>query len=292
MERTHSHEEARGPWVDARLTPREFSRLAEFIHAQCGIRMPPAKKTMLEARLRKRLRELGMADFATYCDHVLGARDRGDELVHMIDAVTTNKTDFFREPQHFEHLVKSALPTLMQEQGAGIRRDLAVWSAGCSSGEEPYTLAMVLAEVGARLSGFRYLILATDICTKVLHHARRAVYADERIAPIPAELRRRYLLRSKDSGRRLVRVAPELRQLVRFRRLNFLDDDFGLREPMDVIFCRNVFIYFDRPTQEAILNRFCRHLIRGGYVFLGHSETINGLDVPLVPVAPTVYRYL
>ncbi|MBE0617407.1 MAG: methyltransferase domain-containing protein, partial [Proteobacteria bacterium] len=201
----------------------------------------------------------------------------------------TNKTDFFREPQHFEYLVRAALPELVRT-GAGLRRPVAVWSAGCSTGEEPYTLAMVLAEVAESLPGVRYLILATDISTAVLHKAQQAVYEEERILPVAAPLRKKYLLRSRDRTRSLVRVAPELRQHVRFRMLNFMDGSFGLRESMDVIFCRNVMIYFDRETQEALLNRFCRHLAPGGYVFLGHSETINGLQVPLTQVAPTIYR--
>ncbi|MBI5015733.1 MAG: chemotaxis protein CheR [Deltaproteobacteria bacterium] len=281
---------SRGSWTEARLAPRDFARLAAFIEGHCGIRMPPGKKVMVESRLRRRLREVRLASFGAYCDHVLGSPEGEVEVVHLIDAITTNKTDFFREPQHFEYLVKAALPTLMRDEGSGIRRELMVWSAGCSSGEEPYTLAMVLAEVAQRLAGFRYLILATDICTKVLGAARAATYDEDRIAPVPLDLRRRYLLRNRDRAKRLVRIVPELRSLVRFRRLNFLDDDFGLRERIDVVFCRNVFIYFDRPTQQAVLRRFCRHLVPGGYVFLGHSETINGLDVPLVPVAPTVYR--
>lgn len=278
-----------GGWVGAQLSSKDFSRLSAFIESHCGIRMPPAKQVMLESRLRKRLRLLGLSTFTAYCDFVLGPGAEA-EVGQMIDVVTTNKTDFFREPQHFEYLVKTALPTLMQAQGAGIRREFMTWSAGCSSGEEPYTLSMVLAEVSQRLPGFRYLILATDICTEVLEKARSAVYDEAKIEPVPAEMRKRYLLRSKNRDRALVRVCPELRSLVRFRRLNFLDEDFGLRERMDVIFCRNVFIYFDRETQEAILRRFCRNLVPGGYVFLGHSETINGLQVPLTQVAPTVYR--
>lgn len=286
--KTSSPQDA-GSWTNAVLLPRDFERLSAFIESHCGIRMPAGKKVMLESRLRKRLRHLGLTRFTDYCDLVL--RDGSDaEVVQMIDAVTTNKTDFFREPQHFEHLVKSALPALMQAEGAGIRRDLMVWSAGCSSGEEPYTLAMVLSEVARRLPGFRFLILGTDICSDVLERARSAIYEESKVDPVPTELRKRYLLRSKNSEQGLVRICPELRSLVRFRRLNFLDEDFGLREPMDVIFCRNVFIYFDRDTQEAILRRFCRNLVPGGYVFLGHSETINGLRVPLTQVAPTVYR--
>ncbi|MBI5440749.1 MAG: protein-glutamate O-methyltransferase [Deltaproteobacteria bacterium] len=280
----------RGGWVEARLGQKEFGRLSAFIEGHCGIRMPPGKKVMLEARLRKRLRALGLASFSEYCDRVLGDRASDEELVHMIDAVTTNKTDFFREPQHFEYLVRRAIPGLIREAGCGIRKELMVWSAGCSSGEEPYTLAMVLGEVAERLQGFRFVVLGTDICTKVLEAARQAIYDNERIEPIPLELRRKYLLRSRDPEKEVVRIVPELRQHVKFRRLNFLDDDFGMREQADVIFCRNVFIYFDRATQEAVLNRLCRHLATGGYVFLGHSETINGLRVPLVQEAPTVYR--
>jgi chemotaxis protein methyltransferase CheR len=140
------------------------------------------------------------------------------------------------------------------------------------------------------VKGFDFFILATDISTQMLSKGARAIYDEERIAPIPLELRRKYLLRSKDRSKRIIRVAPDLRDRVRFRRLNFMDSDFGMREPIDIIFCRNVFIYFDRQTQERILHNFCRHLIPGGYVFMGHSESINGLDVPLVQVAPSVYR--
>jgi len=174
----------------------------------------------------------------------------------------------------------------------GIRNKLMVWSAGCSTGEEPYTLAIVLKEFTETFPEHRldYLILATDISTTVLQKAKLAVYVDEKVEPIPDELKTKYLLKGKNKKKGLVRIAPELRDAVKFRRLNFIDDDFGMREPMDIIFCRNVIIYFDRATQEKILNRFCRHLNPGGYVFLGHSESIHGLNVNLVQVAPTVYR--
>lgn len=278
-----------GEWSGAALGAAEFRRLADFIHAHCGIRLPSAKRIMVESRLRKRLRALGLSSFREYCDLVFGARGGGERL-HLVDALTTNKTDFFREPQHFEYLLRTALPQLVRDFGAGVRRPLAVWSAACSTGEEPYTLAMVLAEVAGKIAGFRFQILATDISTRVLEHARRGIYAADRVEPVPAALRRKYLLRSRDRARNLVRVAPQLRGLVKLRRLNLLDDDLGLRERQDAIFCRNVLIYFDRETQEGVLNRLCRHLAPGGYVFLGHSETINGLGVPLRPVAPTIYR--
>jgi chemotaxis protein methyltransferase CheR len=164
------------------------------------------------------------------------------------------------------------------------------WSAACSSGEEPYTLAMVLDQFSRRARGFTFQVLGTDISTRVLETARDGIYHEERIEQIPLELRSSYFMKSRDRSRKLVRVVPELRAHVKFRRLNFMEEDFGMREKMDVVFCRNVLIYFDRPTQEAVINRICGHLHSGGYLFTGHSETINGMKVPLTPVANTVSR--
>ena len=272
------------------LGRREFLRLSSFIAAHCGIRMPPAKKVMLETRLRRRIRHLEMDGFGDYCDYAL---DHGSdhELVHMIDAVTTNKTDFFREPSHFDYLARQLLPLLPAEKGAGARRPVMFWSAGCASGEEPYSLAMILAEYAREKADFRFSILGTDISNAALALARRAIYAEERVAPVPMALRRRYLLRSRDASVPTVRITPALRSLVRFAWLNFVDTRYALQHGMDVIFCRNVFIYFRRKTQEAVLRRLCSHLVPEGHIFLGHSESINGLDVPLVQVAPTVYRH-
>jgi chemotaxis protein methyltransferase CheR len=273
-----------------RLSNELFKRLSELIYSECGIKMPPAKKTMLEARLTKRLKVLGMTDFAEYGRYLFSPQGMDSELVPMIDVVTTNKTDFFREPQHFHYLVNTAIPDLMQTTGAGHRRDLMIWSAACSSGEEPYTLAMVLEEVALRIPGFSYLILATDISTRMLDAAHRAIYNEERIEPVPMELRHKYLLRSKDPANKNVRICPKIRERVRFRRLNFLDEDFGFREHMDIIFCRNVLIYFDRPTQEMVLMHLCKHLCKGGYLFTGHSETLSGMHLPLDSMANTVSR--
>ncbi len=274
------------------LSDRDFQRLSEFIHSEFGIKMPGSKKVMLSSRLQKRLRSLGLRSFSEYCDFLFSSDGMQNELVHMIDVVTTNKTDFFREPNHFEYLVQKTLPALMAGRGSGIRNTLMVWSAGCSTGEEPYTLAMVLNEFAEKCPGFKfsYTILATDISTRVLEKAKQAIYDHERVGPVPTDMKKKYLLKSKKKTSDLVRITPELRTFVRFRRLNFVDGDFGMREPMDIIFCRNVLIYFDRPTQEMILNRFFRHLSPGGYVFLGHSETLQGMDVPLIQVAPTIYR--
>jgi chemotaxis protein methyltransferase CheR len=274
----------------ATMSNRDFIRLGEFIHDSCGIKITPAKKVMLESRLAKRLKDLCIHNFGDYCEYLFSPKGMQDELVHMLDMVTTNKTDFFREPAHFSYLVEKAVPELINLRGAGTSRMLGVWSAGCSTGEEPYTIAMVLDDMNEKYHGFRYVVLATDISTKVLDIAKLGIYGEDKVVPVPAPLKRRYLMRGKDSHQRMIRIVPELRERVKFRRLNFMEGDFGMREPMDIIFCRNVIIYFDRNMQEKLLKRFCNHLIPGGYVFMGHSETLQGMDLPLVPVAPTVYR--
>lgn len=268
-----------------RMPPKVFERFSEFIKAELGIKMPESKKTLLEARLQKRLRELCMETHEEYCDYLFSPAGMEEELYKLVDVVTTNTTDFFREPKHFELLAGRVLPELVAHGG----RNVNVWSAGCSSGEEPYTLGMVLSEFARLNAGFSFSILATDISTQVLRHAVRAVYSETKIHPIPPEVRKRYLLRSKDRTKRLVRIAPEVRQKVTFRRLNFMED-FRFDGQLDVIFCRNVVIYFDRATQETLFSRFCRKLVPGGYLFIGHSESLAGMTLPLVQVAPTVYK--
>jgi chemotaxis protein methyltransferase CheR len=271
------------------MTAEEFGRFSEFISSHCGIKMPPAKKVMLEARLQKRLRCLRMGSYREYFDYL--SRDAGGgELVRMIDAVTTNKTDFFREPAHFDYLVRHVLPQHV-DTPPGVRPPrFVLWSAGCSTGEEPYTLAMVLAEFASRNPSFSFSLLATDISTRVLDHAREGIYDRERVAPVPPAFKQKYLLRSKDPGKGLVRIVPLLRAAVQFHRLNLMDEQYSFAEPFDMIFCRNVIIYFDRRTQERLVARFCRCLKSGGYLFLGHSETVYGFDVPLERVVSTVYR--
>ena len=279
------------PGISAALSEKTFGRFSSLIYDEVGIMLPSAKKIMLEARLNKRLRAGGFRTFDDYADFVFSAAGREKELVSLIDVVTTNKTDFFREPGHFDYLAKVAIPTLIDSHEAGFKSPFKIWSAGCSSGEEPYTMSMVLSEFAATRPGFRASILATDISTAVLAKAKNAVYSEESVEAIPLGLKKKYLLKSKDKNKLLVRIAPQQRAMITFQRLNFMEE-FGMREHMDVIFCRNVIIYFDKPTQERLLNRFHRQLVSGGYLFLGHSETISGLNVPLKPVASTVYRKL
>jgi chemotaxis protein methyltransferase CheR len=214
------------------------------------------------------------------------------EWPHLVDAITTHKTDFFREPVHFEYLTEQAAPELAESHGSGFHRPLLVWSSACSTGEEPYTIAMVLSEFRESLGdrGYRFRIHATDVSSGVLQTARRAVYSEAAVAPVPQELRRKYLMRSSDRPQRVVRMTPEIRALVEFRELNLMDPDYGFAEGLDVVFCRNVMIYFGRETQQRILFQIARTLRLGGYLLMGHSESLNGLDLPLAQVAPTVYR--
>ena len=269
------------------LPDRDFKRLSEFVYAECGIKLPPAKKTMLEARLHKRLRVLGMESYSAYCEYLFSPDGMENELISLIDTVTTNTTEFFREPKHFEILTQKVLPCHLKRHS--ISDSLRIWSAGCSTGEEPYTLAMVLSEFAHKTPGFRCNILSTDISTQVLQRGMKATYPEEKVQSIPMEFKKRYMLRGKNRCQGLIRFTPEIRHLIDFQRLNFMEE-FSFNKPMHIIFCRNVIIYFDRKTQENLLGRFCGSLEKGGHLFMGHSESITGMNLPLDPVAPTVYR--
>ena len=269
----------------------EFDRLSEYLSTHCGIKMPREKKILLESRLQKRLRTLECESFRDYCTFLFRSPEGAEEIVHMIDAVTTNKTDFFREPAHFPILTETVLPEFTRDNGPVSDQRFTIWSAGCSSGEEPYTLAIVLSEFASRYPGFRFSIMATDISTKVLDEARLGIYDEGQTSMIPHFLKQKYFMRSKDQEKGLVRIVPELRSAIRFQRLNLMDENYAMpEESQDVIFCRNVMIYFERMTQFKLLGRFCRYLRPGGHIFLGHSETVYGLNLPLVRIASTIYR--
>jgi chemotaxis protein methyltransferase CheR len=272
------------------MSDNDFSLFSDLIQNICAIKMPLVKKTMLEARLRKRMRVLGLNSFREYWNYIDSPRGRQDELVHMIDVVTTNKTDFFREPAHIEYLYNNVIPDLQARRGTGKQPGLRIWSAGCSTGKEAYTLAMILTEYSLNEGNLNFSLLGTDISTKALEKAARGIYDQEKANTIPAAYRKKYLLKSRNKGNRLIRIAPEIRSLVTFGRLNFLDENYGFNVPFDIIFCRNVIIYFDRENQQRILSKVCRHLVAGGYLFTGHSETLHGMKLPIKPLAPSVYR--
>ncbi|MCX7285037.1 MAG: protein-glutamate O-methyltransferase [Novosphingobium sp.] len=269
-----------------RIGANLFKALAALIYAESGINLKSSKQTMLEGRLRRRARSAGCETIREYCDLVLSPGVNHAEIENLINAVTTNKTDFFREPQHFDILLGTVLPEFGQNQ----QRMVNCWSAACSTGAEPYTLAMLLGEFVGSHRGMDYKIVATDLDTEVLSTAIKGIYPREMIEPVPAHLRKRYVLEAKDSSRNEVRIAPELRRKVAFGRLNLMDARYALDTMMDIIFCRNVLIYFDKPTQEAVVNRLCERLRPGGYLFLGHSESITGFAHCLTQVAGTVFR--
>lgn len=268
------------------MSDRDFKRLSDFIYTNYGIKMPVEKKVMLQSRLHKRLRALGIFTFEEYVEYVFSKAGL-HEMVLMMDQVSTNKTDFFREPHHFEMLTGSILPEYTRN--SSIRKNLRIWSAGCSSGEEAYTLTMVLESYLEQNDVFDYHIYCTDISTKVLQIAVDAIYKEERVAAVPLLYKKKYLLRSKNPLERKVRIAPELRSKTTFARLNLMDSFYDTPNSFDIIFCRNVLIYFDRETQERVITKLLSKLKRGGYLFLGHSESIMGLNVPLKQVKPTVF---
>ena len=270
---------------DDHLDMRDFQRIATLIGAEVGIKLPPAKRLMVEGRLRRRLRHLHLNSFAQYGDYLFRQDGLNRELPYLINAVTTNKTDFFREPNHFDYMREVALPTLQEK---GVRR-IRAWSSACSIGAEPYTIAMVLEDFRKEAGGPDYSILATDLSTEVLEKARRGIFPAEMIDPVPKEMARRFVMQAKDATRRVVRIAPQLRAKVGFMRLNLMDATYGVGEPMHMIFCRNVLIYFDKKTQLHVMTRLCECLKPGGYLFIGHSESISAMNLPVRQLANTVF---
>jgi chemotaxis protein methyltransferase CheR len=274
------------------LSQTDFDRLSYFIHDYCGIKISPAKKSMVEARLRKRLKGLNFSSYNDYCEYLFSHEGKENELVHMVDVITTNKTDFFREPKQFSFMQETTLPGLLMENGIGRNRPLKVWSAGCSTGEEPYTISIVVNEFADRNQKYSYLVYATDVSTIVLDKAIKGIYEEDKISLLDEAIVKKYFLRSKDKDKKLVRIAPLIRSTTTFRRLNFMDNDFKIKDTFDVIFCRNVIIYFDKPTQDKLILKLLRYLNPGGYLFLGHSESIFNTELPVVQVAASTYRRL
>ncbi|AXV16952.1 chemotaxis protein CheR [Neorhizobium sp. SOG26] len=274
--------------LDDQLSKRNFDLLAKYIYDYSGIKMPHTKMTMLEGRLRRRLRVTGLPSFDSYCDYLFKQGGLESESIFLIDAVTTNKTDFFREPKHFEYMIQSALPDIVASFGD---RRIRTWSSACSTGAEPYTMAMVLNEyIAAHAPDRDYFILATDLSTDVLQKAQRGIYQSDILAPVPTEMMRKYVMQPADKRRSEMRIHPTLRSKVGFARLNLMDDKYPVGEPQHLIFCRNVLIYFDKPTQNHVLSRLCDNLLPGGYLFIGHSETATGFDLPIKQVANTVFK--
>lgn len=267
------------------LMDSEARELISLIYEYSGIVLTLDKKTLISSRLNKRLRRLGLRSFRQYLEYLRDSRDSAEEFTVMIDQITTNKTEFFREHQHFDFLVSSVLPRLATSDWSIVN----FWSAGCSTGEEPYSLAMVLAEYFGTTRNFT--IFASDLSTQALRTAYRAVYPKDLGASIPFGLRQKYTLTGHGSQTGRFRIAPELRSRVTFGQVNLIAPDWQVPSAMHVVFCRNTMIYFDQRTRTDIVAKFRRHLKVGGYLFVGHSETLGSIDSGLgfIQVRPTVY---
>jgi len=261
------------------MTEREFKKLSELIYERCGIKLGPEKKTLLQARLGKVLRKEGLPSYEAYYRKVVMDRT-GRELVRLIDLVTTNFTQFFREAQHFNFLREHVLKE-MKRMGA---RGIYIWSAACATGEEPYSIAILLLE-SKEIAGWRREVLASDVSAQALEFAREGVYPQERLKGIPPEWREKYF-EEVEGG---YRVKEKVKGMVDFRRLNLLSPP-PWRSCFDVIFCRNVMIYFDRPTKQRVLGHLWQALKPGGYLFVGHAESLFNLGDGFRYVRPAIYR--
>jgi len=272
---------------EVKLEEKDFRRISDMIYKHCGINLHAGKKELVRARLAKRLRLLNIRTFPEYIDHALNDPS-GDEFTALVDSLSTNLTSFFRENQHFEYLKQNFLPGIIADKSKAGDRVIRAWSAGCSSGEEPYSIAITLLEAIKMDRGLGAKILATDISTQILAKAKVGVYDPERVAPVPPELKNRYLVSEKIDKRKVFKAGNALKDIIFFGHLNLMDE-WPIKVPLDFIFCRNVMIYFDKPTQERLVNRYWQNLNPGGLLFTGHSESLTGINHKFRYVQPTIY---
>jgi len=272
--------------MDYELNQREFDQLSRLVYEKSGINLHEGKRELVRARLTRRLHATGLNTFQAYYDYVLN-ESTGQELVALLDSVSTNLTSFFREPAHFNFLRQEVLPRLAARKGPGSRR-LWIWSAGCSSGEEPYTVALCVLETLPRLIGWDFKFIATDISTRALEAAQAGVYTAERLATVPRDMLQRHFQLGVKEWRGHYRVKPEVRRLIEFRRANLLEGP-PVPGQFEIIFCRNVMIYFDAPTQERVVGIFRQRLQPGGCLFIGHSESLARVRHGFRYLRPAVY---
>lgn len=272
------------------MLDRDYDFIRELVYNHSRINLGPDKKELVSARLGKRLRATNLTSISEYC-RFLQDQSSDDELSHLIDAISTNHTFFFREPAHFDFLTKTVVPEMLRRRGKESWPAFSVWSAACSSGEEPYSIAVSLAQVlDGPESRWPWRIEATDISHRVLQRARVGVYKDDGVRKIPPALLRTYFQKGFGPQEGNYRVKPSLQENVTFRQINLLEGNPPFRDPFHVIFCRNVMIYFDRATQEELIRKLSRQLVPGGYLFVGHSESLTGIKHDLELVCPAIYR--
>jgi len=269
------------------LSENDFRRISDMVYQHCGINLHAGKKELVRARLAKRVRLGKFRTFQDYMKNVLEDKT-GKEFSTLVDSLSTNLTSFFRERQHFDFLNTDFLPPLLEQKRKKRCFKLRVWSSGCSSGEEPYSIAITLLDAVEGAGRWDIKVLATDISTSILETARRGVYDSERVEPVPALQKNRYLIPRKLNREKVYEVSERLRDVVVLRYLNLMKD-WPIKGPLDFIFCRNVMIYFDKSTQERLVNRFWELLEDGGVLFTGHSESLTGIEHKFNYVQPTIY---
>jgi chemotaxis protein methyltransferase CheR len=271
------------------LSDRLFGQFSELVYRECGINLHDGKKSLLQARLNKRLRITGFTSYESYFEYLTSGESR-EELVHFLDCISTNLTYFFREPQHFEFLNKMIPEMLAAKQKERDQR-IRVWSAGCSTGEEPYSLGMGVLQHLKDPDRYDFKILATDISSRVLDVAKAGIYPSEKLQRVHPDLRKQFFKKPTGNGSSAdsFEVVPLLKNIVKFARLN-LNESYPFKGPFDFIFCRNVMIYFDKKTQELLIQKMSQYLVAGGYLFVGHSESLMGLNHSMKYICPAVYR--
>ena len=271
------------------VSDREFELFQKLIYREAGIHLVPAKKALLEARLTRRLRELGLSSFEAYYRHIV-EMDHGDELIALLDRISTNETHFFREPKQFAFLENEVFPAWKERnRSAGGSRHIRVWSAACSSGEEPYSLAMILWDHFPPGSGWDFEIQATDLSTRVLGTASAGVWPIAKSSEIPEHYLKKYMLKGTGEQSGKMKAGAELRSVVRFERLNLNDEEYSVTGNLDLIFCRNVLIYFDSRSRARVIQRLVDRLAPNGYLFVGHAESLTGVTDCVRYVVPTIY---
>lgn len=275
--------------MENEMPDRLFQQYSRLVYEMCGINLHEGKKALLTARLNKRLRLTGIRSYEEYFKLITSGAN-SDEFVHFLDSISTNLTYFFRESQHFDFLDKVALPELIAKKRKEADLRIRIWSAGCSTGEEPYSLAMCVLAHLPDMARWDFRILATDISTRVLETGSRGIYSEDKVQKVPPALRQAYFQKiAGENGRPDFEVAPDVKRIVTFYRLN-LKEPYPFKGLFDFIFCRNVMIYFDKRTQEELVNRMAGFLSPGGYFCVGHSESLTGLVHKLSYVRPAVYR--
>ena len=274
--------------VPRAVSTRDFERFQELIYREAGIWLSPMKVSLLAGRLAKRLRHHGLRAYKDYYNLVV---ESTDERSHMLDAITTNETHFFREPQHFECLKSVIFPKWMQEAADGLRRRrIRAWSAGCSTGQEAYSLAMVLLHHFPPTSGWQIEIIATDLSNRALEIAKRGIWPREKACEIPREYLKEFMLKGVGSQAAKIKAGRDIASVIQFSRVNLNDHGYPFSGPFDLIFCRNVLIYFDKDSRERTVRRLTGLLAEDGYLFVGHAESLTSMKDAVCTVIPTVYK--